>query len=92
MFKDLSKEEKEKLLTKYYTTKTGLQNKKRFMRIKLSSIFLIIYSIILLIDNSTKNFYIYYISLSYIIFAIVLIILSSKTKQKLLNEFYKKES
>lgn len=89
MYNDLDKDLKRKAKLKFFKSKNGILQKKRFIRINVFVGLLFLYSLCLLIFNSGTWVEYYLIVLS-IINSILILIFSYKIKIKLINEFLSK--
>ena len=88
-YQRMTKEEKKKIRTEYYNTPTGKQNKNRFIRVIIISIFCLIYSIYMGIENYMDSkitvLYVYYSGV--LITGIILLISCIRIRGRILNDY-----
>lgn len=88
-YQRLSKEEKQEAKLAFYQTEQGLQLKKRFKRIIIYSILLILIAVYTIVDayinKSSSAYYVY--SAMLIVFGISFIILRSYVQMRKVNDF-----
>lgn len=86
MYSKLDKNLKKKARENFFSSQSGQDSKKSFIRIIVSILLLIIYSVCMLIFNE-NNWWEYYLSAISFISAILLSIFTFKVFNNLINEF-----
>lgn len=86
MYSKLDKDLKKKAKQNFMASNTGKNTKNRFIRIYISIILLLLYSLYLLIFSDT-TWIEYYLGIISFVSAIIIFLFSIKVKRNLINEF-----